>query len=386
MKILHTAWAYPPLVSGIPEVVRQISERLAARGHEVHVATGMVEGLPRDEVRRGVTVHRFEIKGNLLGGISGETQAYLDLVRSREWDVIVPHCSQIWSTDLLFSINLQSPIIFVAHGLTYQDPTFRKYYEQLADWLRQGRTMVSLSSVGIDDGEFRRDHGLRDAVIIPNGVDQQEWNGPKLGVRPGWGREGTPWLVNISTHNPAKQHGDLFALVDELRKRGQRVHLTQIGCGNLAHKWNLGKLGIFGGCYYKCRSRALFADGISLVFNKPRAETVSAIREADLMVLPSSWEASPLVVLECMAAGTPFVSYDVGCVREHVGGRVVKTLHEMADAVVELLANDELRRDLGEQGKRRIAERHDWEVIAGMYERLYDQVATEARRQKPAHV
>ena len=39
MKILHTVESYLPARHGMSEVVRQVSERLVAKGHEVTVAT-----------------------------------------------------------------------------------------------------------------------------------------------------------------------------------------------------------------------------------------------------------------------------------------------------------------------------------------------------------
>ena len=39
MRILHTASTFAPSFDGVAEVVRHISERLAHRGHDVHVAT-----------------------------------------------------------------------------------------------------------------------------------------------------------------------------------------------------------------------------------------------------------------------------------------------------------------------------------------------------------
>ena len=39
MKILHTVEYYAPSVGGAQEVVRQISERMVQRGHQVTVAT-----------------------------------------------------------------------------------------------------------------------------------------------------------------------------------------------------------------------------------------------------------------------------------------------------------------------------------------------------------
>jgi glycosyltransferase involved in cell wall biosynthesis len=376
MRILHTAFSYFPEVSGIPEVVSQISERLARRGHEVHVATGAVPGVPQSEIINGVNVHRFNVSGNLVRGIGGESRAYLEFVQSGKWDVVAAHCAQIWSTDLLFQVDIDAPCVFVAHGLSaYKDAVYRDYFGQLAAWLGQQKTMVSLSNVGIEDGAFRRAYSLPDATIIPNGIDTKEWSSPTLGVRSAWGLEAQPWLVNVSNHTPAKSHDLLFDLMKQFHSRKESIHITQIGRGHRAGKWNIGKLGIRGGCYYKCRARSLFEKSVTLMTNGSRAETVSAVKEADLMVLTSNWEASPLVILESMAAGTPFVTFDAGCVREHVGGRVVDSLSEMAETVIELMADSDLRRELGEQGKRRIAERHDWEVVVDAYEDLYRRCA-----------
>lgn len=387
MRILHTAAEYPPRISGIPEVLSQLSERLARRGHDVHVATGQADGAAQLEIRNGVTVHRFAVQGNSVRGISGEARPYVDFVRSSRWDVVASHCAQIWSTDLLFHTECGSATVFVAHGLsTYQDPAYREYYGHLAEWLRANKTMVSLSGVGLEDNLFRRDYSLPEAVIIPNGVDVAEWGLPILNVRSTWGRKRTPWIVNVSTHSPAKAHYRIFELMKQLRRNKPGLYLTQIGCGHLAHRWNLGMLGIRGGCYYECRARALFEESMTMMLNVSRARTVSAVKEADLMVLTSNWEASPLVILECMAAGTPFVTFDVGCVREHVGGWVVGSVSEMAQAVTELLADAQVRRDLGEQGKRRIAERHDWEVVVDSYEQLYFRLASEKKPGKEPRV
>jgi len=380
MKILHIAQHYPPLVSGVPFVVREISERLANRGHEVHVATGAVTGCPREEMRNDVFVHRFGVQGNSVLGIAGETGAFLDFVRSTPWDAIAVHCAQTWSTDLLFGVELDGPVVFVAHGLSaYGDPAYGTYFSRLAEWLRREKVMVSLARTGIADEQFRRDYELPDAVVIPNGVDTAEWSSPSLRVRQAWGRTNGPWVVNVSTHSPAKNHGALFGLARALGGIDRSAHVTQIGTAHRASKWNLGRLGVRGGCYYRCAATAPFASNLTMKLGASRAETVSAVKEADLFILTSSWEASPLVILEAMAAGTPFVSFDTGCVREHAGGRVVASLPEMVAATRELLSNPELRRHLGEQGKARIAERHDWEVIVTAYENLYTRLITEAR-------
>src|SRR5687767_4036163 len=63
MKILHTVQLYHPHKGGSEEVVRQISERLVARGHDVTVATGWD---PRRQSKQlnGVKIRSFKIMGN----------------------------------------------------------------------------------------------------------------------------------------------------------------------------------------------------------------------------------------------------------------------------------------------------------------------------------
>jgi glycosyltransferase involved in cell wall biosynthesis len=115
-----------------------------------------------------------------------------------------------------------------------------------------------------------------------------------------------------------------------------------------------------------------------LRWNEPRRQVVSAVQEADLVLVTSSREASPLVVLECMAAGTPWVSLDVGCVRENSGGVVVSSAEEMASVTVQLLQDPQRREQLARDGRKVAVERHNWDRIAELYEKhcfLVTQVA-----------
>jgi glycosyltransferase involved in cell wall biosynthesis len=93
-----------------------------------------------------------------------------------------------------------------------------------------------------------------------------------------------------------------------------------------------------------------------------------------VVVSCSKWEANSIVLLESMAAGTPWVSFDVGAARANAGGVVVRNLSEMTDAVKELLRNAERRCALGREGRARVAEEHDWEKLTDDYEEAYEAV------------
>lgn len=372
MRILHTANTYAPLLDGVAEVVRHISEGMARRGHQVHVATSVVPSQPAESVVNGVHVHRFPVHGNWATGMTGPVREYRDFVASGQWDIVVHHCLQAWPTDALLEMiaRFPWPSLLVTHGLGTNDPVFTEYYRYIPKLIPQFAAWVTISAFN-EEFDFARQNRLPDPMLIRNGVNLQEWTHPSLGVRKKWNADGRPWLVNISNHSRQKGHDRLFQLISRLRGTGAR--LTIVGDARRADKWRLGKLGINGGCFYQCRTRTLMSKSVDLKVRIPRQEVVSAIQEADLLVSTSRWEANSVVLLESMAAGTPWVSLDVGSARENAGGVVVSTVDEMAAAVVELLRDSGCKKGLGHEGRLRAEERHDWQSIVQQYEDVYRQ-------------
>ncbi len=372
MRILHLTHHYPPSISGVSNVLAAISERLAQRGHEVHVISSRSRGTASHEVLNGVSIRRFDVTGNAVRGLRGEVREYVETVLNFPGDVVVIHCAQAWPLDaLLPSLQRVKPaVVYVGHGLTLGDPMYDEYFNRLAQALRDVNRMVALSAI-LEEVPFWVQHGLDEPVIIPNGVDIAAFNSSRQNVRAKWGIGERPWLVSVSNHSPVKGHHRLFEVARRICEELPEATTTVIGDPYPAKKWRLGRLGVKGGCWYPCRLRAAVTPGVSLRWNVPRAGVVSAVQEADLVLITSTREASPLVVLESMAAGTPWVSFDVGCVREHVGGVVVHSSEEMASAAVSLLRDADARSKLGQQGQQRARQRHDWDVIAQSYEQVY---------------
>ena len=79
-----------------------------------------------------------------------------------------------------------------------------------------------------------------------------------------------------------------------------------------------------------------------VVFEPFRGSAPQHLRELAVYVLPSSWEAFPIGVLEALACGVPQVATDVGGTREAVTpetGILIEPRdpEALADAVIELL-------------------------------------------------
>ncbi len=72
MRILMLAQFYPPLIGGEERHVRTLSIELAARGHDVSVATTRHEGDPEIEVEQGVRIHRIRSSMQRAGRVFSE--------------------------------------------------------------------------------------------------------------------------------------------------------------------------------------------------------------------------------------------------------------------------------------------------------------------------
>jgi glycosyltransferase involved in cell wall biosynthesis len=307
----------------------------------------------------------------------GEIEKYRQFVRSGRWDVLINHGLHVWPTDgVLEEVGtFPWPSVLVTHGLVDEHPAFQSYYFGIPRYISSYSKWVRISSCS-GEASYCTRFNLPIPPVITNGVDMEAWTRPRLELRSAWGVGNKLWVTNVSNHSPVKNHGLFFDLASCLRYLN--VHWMLIAGTYPMGRWGLGRFGISGGCAYQCRLRSALSLGtVDLRVNRPREEVVSAIKEADLMVSTSGKEANSLALLESMAAGVPWVSFDVGSARENAGGLIVRDLNEMRAAVVELSRNARLRRKLGDAGRAQIAQKHNWGTIVDQYEQLYKSVVSQ---------
>ena len=107
---------------------------------------------------------------------------------------------------------------------------------------------------------------------------------------------------------------------------------------------------------------------VELLGGRPQHEVAALLREADLFVLPSivaptgQMEGIPVALMEAMASRLPVVSTRLSgipeLVEDGVSGLLVAPADEraLAAALIKLCNDSQLRRDMGERGRRRVAE------------------------------
>ena len=98
---------------------------------------------------------------------------------------------------------------------------------------------------------------------------------------------------------------------------------------------------------------------------------------ADVFVLPSVQEGQGIVLLEAQSAGLPAVAFDIGGVNEAIKNGETGVLVERADtealaeALLRLLSDEKLRREMGASGRRFVAENFTWDICAEKMLRVY---------------
>jgi len=95
---------YWPSVGGAQEVVLQISERLARKGHSVTVVTSKIGGRPKGPVN-GVKIEEFSISGTRCQAFGGNDKVP-GVSSCGTFDIMMNYAAQQWSTDLAYPFSI----------------------------------------------------------------------------------------------------------------------------------------------------------------------------------------------------------------------------------------------------------------------------------------
>jgi L-malate glycosyltransferase len=371
VKILHTVQLYWPVIGGSEEGVRQVSERLAARGHDVTVATARHPDR-RERVINGVTVEGFDIAGNAVLGIRGDVDRYQQFILRGGFDIVLNYAAQTWATDLVFPVldRIRARKVLVPCGYSgLDDPRYAGYFAALPDLLRRYDRIIYLSP-RYRDAVFGEQHGIGRSVVVPNGADEREFGRDPVGFRQ-WAGITTRYLV-VTVANHYRSKGHAF-VIEALRLLG-RDDVTLAIIGRMSRN-------PLRGCGAACRFEALRHRRVRLFPGLARTWVVSALQEADLFLFGSQVECAPLVVYESFASRLPVVSTPVGNLPDYRGlVELVESPGQMASVVGALLGDEVRRARIAERGWRLWRDRHTWASIALQYESEYQRLLSDSGR------
>ncbi len=365
LYILHSVEFYFPHIGGAEIVVQQISERLARRGHHVTVATTKLQERDFKELN-GVTIRQFDVRGNTANGFNGsDIRRYQDFLSLHPSNVMMNYAAQQWATDLAFDViyktktrraNIIAPCGYSAliDSKTLRWQNFENYFSNIIPKILPIYDAAIYHSALYKDYTYALEHGVTNSIVIPNGVDEDEFiKKPELDFREKYGIKTKFMGLCVANFYGGKGQDRVIESVRQMN----RPDFTMVLIGKEGDE---------------LQSLKKQADGLNIVFcvNIPRTDTIAAYHEADIFLFGSYIEASPLVIIEAKASKTPFVSTDCGNVREWKGGIVCKP-GEMAANANELLDNEDLRNQLAFEGWQEWKDKLTWEAVVDKYEDLY---------------
>ena len=366
MKILFTTFSYYPERSGVPIVVQYLAEGLAARGHEVSVATRKNGNeFSDEEIVNGVNVRRFNIGLTLTKRNTGDIGEYIEYVKAYSKDVLVLECLQCHTTDILLPYlkEMHCKIVIHSHGA----PGIKmKMFEWSGDWIHTiGHVVnwfrfrwyykytlpkyVDVVNVGIclslcaSDMAYFSKH-LKKVAIVENAANEIFFNEEayKKDVGDILKLKSSKYIVNISNFGDRKNQLALIRAFEQARLRD--CALVLIGSKKNAYYERVCKLS------NEVKERS--GCDIIVLQGVDRKYFPSIIAHAMLFVMTSKFEEYPVSLVESMAVGTPFVSTMVGNAHTLPGGVVAREIDEVSVLLTTLSENPRIMERTAEQGKR----------------------------------
>jgi glycosyltransferase involved in cell wall biosynthesis len=173
-------------------------------------------------------------------------------------------------------------------------------------------------------------------------------------------------VVHVANFNPQKRHEDLLRAVQMVVRQEPKVTFLLVGHGRLQPA-------------VKAQAQELNITE-NVIFTGFRTDAPRLMAAGDLSVLSSQFEGLPISLLEAMALGRPVVATNVGGVSEvvtdGVEGFLVDPLDpaQLADKILALLRDPELRQRLSENARRRVREKFSIQSMVTRTEALYRQV------------
>lgn len=362
MKILFVVHSYYPEKDGVSVVTQYMAEGLCEKGHEVSIITEKKEKLREREKHKGVSIERIYVskQGNIF---VGEKDKLYEQVRALWPDVVVVVCTQAWGYDWLCEKldELPGKKILWAHGYSglefsgllhpypiwndilhrrwysiKQHRYWKKYYTSAYMNIAKFDRVIYISSKG-NDYWYAQKHKLTNGIVIENAVenvffktyDKQRTSGEIT-------------FLNIANHNENKNQEMILRAFYRADLKDARLVLS--GGERTSYTDRLKNL-------KEELERKYGHKKVDIFVGLAREEIYELYRSANVFVLSSKLEASPVVVREAGAMGLAVISTRVGDLQEINGCILVENEEEMIEKMKQVYHEPEFMENSAQRVK-----------------------------------
>lgn len=369
LKIVITSNHFHPSIGGAQMVTKRLADYFSGRDHSVHVITRKFKGRNQSDFKKYKV---WEYHPN-------DFNTFTKTIKSISPDIILIYSDVFdFFRNILTSDEIKCKILLAPCGSNwaYSNSSFASIFY---------RNSSRISSF-ICHSQYDRDfklcssvHTKNRCVIIPNGVDLDEFDNNKLDRNALLSQHAEKrWIVNISNFFPGKGQQHMVNVLNQLPNPENYVYIqissdTEFSVSEkLENDW-------------KKDVATKLHKSLPMIYKKniPRNEVIGYLRQANVFALTSEKEVAPLSILESMAASVPWVSADIGNTRELKGGRYITAIknsryHSVFDDRVCKLFARALQEMLdipliGEDGRQQIEQTMIWDKILPHYASIIEQ-------------
>jgi phosphatidyl-myo-inositol alpha-mannosyltransferase len=356
---------FPPHVGGIGEHVLHLAREARCRGAHADIVTSNLAGAHPEagviRIGESAPVYANGSMARVTVG-RGLRRTVRELLERGRYDLVHVHAPLTPSLPILFveeASALGIPIVGTFHAYFERSLAYffgRRFFQGLLDRL-QAAICVSPAARDAVARYFDADW-----TIIPNGVDTERFT-PDA-PRPASVRPDVPAITFVGRFDPRNGLDALVEAYRLVRQRGTRAQLVIVGDGPERERYVTQAAGL---------------DGVTFAGRVPAEALPGYYAAAAVYACPTVLGSFGITLLEAMATARPVVCYDTSGFRSVVRDGVealmtpVGDVPALADALERVLADEALRRRMGQAGRQRAAG-YAWPAVAdavlGVYARL----------------
>ena len=406
MKILHVVQGYTPAIGGTEAVIQNLSERLTHRyGDEVTVFTtntatnSKLFWSPREptvpvgvENINGVTVRRFPVFSYL-----GHTRHLLSKFADRMKLPFRDRFRALFNGPIIFGMT-QEIARFKADVVLASSFPFLHMHYALVGGQRSGKPVIlfgalhTTDSWGFDrpmiyqaikraeayvaNSKFEKEYLINRTIppakitTIGVGIELEQFrNAEGYALRQRYGWNDAPVIAFVGHLARRKGIHHLIKAMPSVWQRYPQAKLLLAGADNNYTAQLEQEVSHF--------STEAYPNRVIIKKNFSQEEKGGIFAACDVLVFPSSEESFGIVFLEAWACRKPVIGLRVGAIPSIVEDGVDGLLTtpgntvELAQAICQLLANPEQRRQLGAAGYQKVKSNYTWDIVTAKFREIY---------------
>jgi glycosyltransferase involved in cell wall biosynthesis len=410
LRIAYFVWEYPPrLVGGLGTYAAEITKKFAELGHELVVFTMNDEGkLKTKDSLDGIEIHR-----PILADATGVLPIFIDeeikkwgsgmkffsdvltynflaankfvnsVSREKDFDLIACHDWLSSIAGIISKRNLNKPLVFHVHSTEFGrsggdgSQTIRGLEFETAKMA----DLIVTVSFAMREELYKLSFPADKIRVCWNGVDEKKYDVERIGkqkigeYRNKIGvREDEKIILFTGRLTWVKGINSLVRAMPEILSQAPKTKLVVLGRGEMAEELKV------------LASQLNVTDKIIFIDKwVEEVERLLIYASSDLVCAPSRYEPFGIVCLEAMSMKKPVIVGNGGLREPVVEGEEgyycnPDNPHDIADKAIRILKDDELARQFGENGRKRVEGNFTWDKIARSTIDLYQTMLDKAKK------